>query len=185
MALLTHSHSQVMGVVWLCGEGSWCQCRLLTPLLWIICWDAVNLNIAMDTDFDPSSNWQFSPGQMWFSFSLWRCPQKKTQVMNAVEWETIFLPTKYIKEQEHFYKFKTYCIFCWTKMRHKLKITLIAAKTHGKGRIWESWSLINWIGGCYNHAPGAWKAHPVPALHSGDQVHTERKRVNICMRGKE
>lgn len=48
-----------------------------------------------------------------------------------------------------------------------------------KGRVWENWPLIIWI------APGAWKAHPVPELLSGDQVHTERKRVNICMRGKQ
>lgn len=47
MALLTQNHSQVVAF-WLCGQGSLCQCRLLTPLIWVICWDAVNLPIAMD-----------------------------------------------------------------------------------------------------------------------------------------
>lgn len=67
-------------------------------------------SIAMDTDFDPNSDRQFSPGKGWFGFSLWRCLQKKTQVMNTVEWETIFFPSMYFEEQEHFYKFKAY--FC-------------------------------------------------------------------------
>lgn len=58
-------------------------------------------------------------------------------------------------------------------MRHKLKITLTAAKTHARERMGEL--AFNKLGWCYQPAPGAWIAHPVCALLSGNRCKAKGK----------
>lgn len=67
------------------------------PLIWVVCWDAVNLPIAMGQTLVQIQTGSFHVEECGLASLYGDAFRKKKNAMNKVKWEIIFFPAKSFK----------------------------------------------------------------------------------------